>query len=137
MSEITETCKVLLYSSDRTVREQVRLALGRKVARDLPEIEVFEVATGPAVLRTLDAGTDYGLIIMDGDAQPEGGFGLSHQIKDEYADCPPVLLLITRVADAWLGTWSRAEGLAAYPVDPVTLPEQVAEILRNRRALAL
>ena len=44
MSE--ETLRVLLYSSDRTVREQVRLALGRKVASDLPPIEVEEVATG-------------------------------------------------------------------------------------------
>ena len=35
-----ETLKVLLFSSDRTVREQVRFALGRKVASDLPPIEV-------------------------------------------------------------------------------------------------
>lgn len=137
MNDGKETLKVLLFSDDRTVREQVRLALGRKVARDLPEVEVFEVATGPALLRTLDAGTDYAVIIMDGDAQPEGGFGLAHQIKDEYSDCPPVLLLLSRVADAWLGTWSRAEALATYPVDPVTLPDQVAELIRNRKALAL
>ncbi|MBD4280180.1 response regulator, partial [Xanthomonas citri pv. citri] len=73
MSDDRDTLKVLLFSDDRTVREDIRLRLGRKVARDLPEIEVFEVATGPALLRTLDAvGTDYSLIIMDGDAQPEG-----------------------------------------------------------------
>ena len=47
-----------------------------------------------------------------------------------------VLLLVTRVADAWLGTWSRAEALAPYPIDPVELPGQVAELIRNRRALA-
>lgn len=137
MSDKQETTKVLLYSDDRTVRQQVRLALGRKVARDLPEIEIFEVATGPAMLRTLDAGTDYDLIIMDGDAQPQGGFGLAYQIKDEYADCPPVLLLLTRVVDAWLGTWSRAEALAPYPVDPVELPQQVAALIRDRKAVAL
>lgn len=136
MVDSSKTLRILLYSSDRTVREQVRLALGRRVARDLPEVEVVEVATGPALLRTLDSGTDYALIIMDGDAQPEGGFGLGYQIKDEYSDCPPVLLLVSRVADAWLGTWSRAEGLAPYPVDPVTLPDQVAAILRNQKAVA-
>ena len=78
--------KVLVYSDDRTVREQVRLALGRRVAADLPEIEVFEVATQAAVLRTLDAGTDYALLILDGNAQPSGGFGVAHQIKEEYAN---------------------------------------------------
>lgn len=130
MSEANETLRVLLFSDDRTVREQVRLTLGRKVARDLPEIEVLEVATGRALLRALDASTDYALIIMDGEAQPEGGFGLAHQVKEEYANCPPVLLLVARAADAWLGTWSRAEALAPYPVDPIALPAQVADLLR-------
>ncbi len=122
--------KVLLFSGDRTVREQVRLALGTKVAADLPPIEVEEVATGPALLKKLDASLDYGLIIMDGEAQPEGGFGLAHQVKEEYANCPPVLLLVARVADAWLGTWSRADALCSYPIDPIRLPAQVAELLR-------
>lgn len=130
MSEANETLRVLLFSDDRTVREQVRLTLGRRVDRHLPEIEVLEVATGRALLRALDASTDYGLIIMDGEAQPEGGFGLAHQVKEEYANCPPVLLLVARAADAWLGTWSRAEGLAPYPVDPIALPTQVANLLR-------
>ena len=47
-----EILRVLLFSGDRTVREQVRLALGRKVASDLPPIEVEEVATGPAMFRS-------------------------------------------------------------------------------------
>ena len=126
-----ETIRVLLFSGDRTVREQVRLALGRKVAADLPPIEITEVATGPALLKILDTDRDFGLIIMDGEAQPEGGFGLAHQVKEDYVDdCPPVLLLVARVADAWLGTWSRADALSPYTVDPIRLPEQAAELLR-------
>lgn len=132
MSE--ETLRVLLYSSDRTVREQVRLALGRKVASDLPPIEVEEVATGQAMLKMLAAELGYDLLILDGEAQPEGGIGLAHQVKEEYNPCPPVLLLLARVADAWLGTWSRAEAISAYPVDPVRLPTQVAELLREKVA---
>ncbi|MFT3889285.1 MAG: response regulator [Arachnia sp.] len=128
--------KVLVYSDDRTVREQIRLTLGRRVAADLPEIEVFEVATQPAVLRTLDAGTEYALLMLDGNAQPSGGFGLAHQIKEEYADAPPVLLLVTREADAWLASWSRADAVAAYPVDPVTLPTQAANLIRARLSQA-
>ena len=45
-----ETAKILLYSDDRTTREQVRLALGRSVAHDLPQLEIYEVATQAAVL---------------------------------------------------------------------------------------
>ena len=126
--------KVLVYSDDRTVRDQVRLALGKRVAADLPEIEVFEVATQAAVLRTLDAGTDYALLILDGNAQPSGGFGVAHQIKEEYADSAPVLLLVSREADAWLASWSRAEAVVGFPVDPVTLPTQVATLIRARLA---
>lgn len=131
-----EPVQVLLFSDDRTVREQVRLALGRKVAADLPEIDVFEVATQGALLRTLDAGNQYALLILDGNAQPSGGFGVAHQIKEEYADSAPVLLLVSREADAWLASWSRAEAVSAYPVDPVTLPQQAATLIRARLAQA-
>lgn len=127
----TATARVLLYSDDRTVREQVRLTLGKRVAPDLPEVDIFEVATQPAVLSAMDAG-GYDLVIFDAEATPSGGMGLCHQVKDEIVDCPPVLLLVARVADAWLATWSRADAVAAYPVDPVRLPAAAADLLRAR-----
>lgn len=129
--------KVLLYSDDRLVRDQVRLALGRRVAADLPEIEIFEVATQAALLATLDSGVEYAALVLDGNAQPSGGFGLAHQIKEEYADPAPVLLLISREADAWLASWSRAEAVSPLPVDPVQLPHQVANLVRARLAQAI
>ena len=46
---------ILLYASDRATRENVRFALGRKVATDLPEVRVLEVATQPAVITAMDA----------------------------------------------------------------------------------
>lgn len=122
---------VLVYSDDRTVRQQIRVALGRRVAADLPEVEIVECATYQAVNKTLDAG-GIDLVIMDGEATPHGGMGMCRQVKDEIADCPPVLLLVARVADAWLATWSRADGVSAYPVDPVRLPQAVADLLRAR-----
>jgi DNA-binding response OmpR family regulator len=129
--------RILLYSSDRTVREAVKLALGKRVAADLPEIEIVEVATAPKVFTRLDS-EDFDLVILDGESAPAGGMGVAHQIKDEVADSPPVLLLVARVADAWLAAWSRAEAVAALPVDPFELPGQVAELLRvaTRRAAA-
>ncbi len=125
------TVKVLLYSDDRTVRQQLRLALGRRVAADLPELEVLECATHQAVTKTLDAG-GIDLVILDGEATPLGGMGLARQLRDEVTHCPPLLLMVARVADAWLATWSRADAVLAYPVDPQRLPQAAAELLRTR-----
>jgi DNA-binding response OmpR family regulator len=121
---------ILLYASDRTVREHVRLSLGRRVAGDLPEVRVLEVATQPAVITAMDRG-GIALAILDGEAVP-GGLGLARQLKDEIADCPPILVLTGRRDDAWLATWSRADGVLPHPVDPLRLPETVARLLRLR-----
>ena len=125
---------VLLYASDRTVREHVRLSLGRKVAADLPPVQVLEVATQPAVITAMDRG-GIALAILDGEAVP-GGMGLCRQLKDEIANCPPILVLTGRRDDAWLATWSRAEAVLAHPVDPMRLPDVVARLLRQRLPLS-
>ncbi len=126
---MSDEVTVLVYSDDRSVREQVRAALGRKVAADLPELDVVECATQPAVLKVVGAG-GVALAILDAEAVPAGGIGLAHQLKDEIRDCPPVVLLVARAADSWLATWSRAEAVSGYPVDPVRLPAVVADVLR-------
>ena len=123
-----EALTILSYSSNRATREDVRLALGRKVAADLPPVRVLEVATQPAVLTAMDAG-GIDVAILDGEAVP-GGMGLCRQLKDEILRCPPILLLIGRRDDAWLATWARAEGAVSHPIDPVRLPAAVAELLR-------
>ena len=76
----------------------------------------------------MDAG-GIDLAILDGEAVP-GGMGISRQLKDEVLRCPPILLLIGRPDDAWLATWSRADGAVSHPVDPVRLPAVVAALLR-------
>lgn len=129
----TDTLKVLLFSDDRTTRQAVRYALGRRIAADLPEIEVFDTATQPAVIHALETG-HYDVVILDGEANPSGGFGIGYQLKDEIPDCPPVVLLVAREADAWLATWSRAEGVSSYPIDPIRLPRTVATVVRATRA---
>lgn len=126
-----EQVRILLYSHDRTVRGAVRAALGRKVAGDLPEVEVIECATQKAAIDVVDQ-KNVDLCIFDGEAVPAGGLGLCRQIKDEIPNCPPVLVLVGRMQDAWLATWSRAEGVLPHPVDPVKLPGKAAELLRAR-----
>jgi DNA-binding response OmpR family regulator len=125
-----ELLTILLYASDRTMRENVRLTLGRKVAADLPPVRVLEVATQPALITAMDAG-GIDLAILDGEAVP-GGMGLCRQLKDEILRCPPILVLIGRADDAWLATWSRADGAVSLPLDPVRLPAAVAKLLRPR-----
>ncbi len=125
-----EVLTILWYASDRTTRQNVRLALGRKVAPDLPPVRVLEVATQAAVISAMDAG-GIDLAILDGEAVP-GGMGLCRQLKDEILRCPPILVLIGRPDDAWLATWSRADGAVSHPVDPIRLPAAVAALLRPR-----
>ena len=109
--------KVLVYSDDRTTRESVRLALGKRPAADLPELEYFECATEPAVIKAMDEG-GIDLAILDGEAVPAGGLGIARQLKDEIFQCPPVLVIIGRPQDAWLATWSRAEARRLAPDRP-------------------
>ena len=123
--------RVLVYSDDVNVRQQVILALGRRPHPDLPQLEYVEVATEPVVLQNMDAG-GIDLAILDGEAVPVGGMGIAKQLKDEIYRCPPILVLIGRPQDAWLATWSRAEATVAHPIDPLRLAETAVALLRTR-----
>ncbi|MEU0101645.1 hypothetical protein [Streptomyces sp. NPDC006267] len=128
------TATVLVYSDDANIREQVRLAAGRRPAADVPPVEFLECATLPAVLKALENG-GVDVCVLDGETAPIGGMGVCRQIKDEIFRCPPVLLLIGRPQDAWLATWSRAESAVTLPVDPVEFPDALAALLRHRLAV--
>jgi DNA-binding response OmpR family regulator len=123
--------KVLVYSDDAHTRAQIRLAIGRRPAADLPRVEFVECATQPAVVERLDQG-DIDLAIVDGEAQPAGGLGVCRQAKDEVYDCPPILAVIARRDDGWLATWSGADKVVGLPLDPMALAGAVADLLRWR-----
>jgi CheY-like chemotaxis protein len=123
--------QVLVYSDDPAFRDAVRLAVGRRPAADLPPVEYVEAPTGEALLEAVDAG-GLDLVIVDGEARPTGGFGLAKQLKDEIADCPPVLVFIARKDDAWLANWSLADAVLALPVEPFATAQAVVELLKHR-----
>jgi DNA-binding response OmpR family regulator len=123
--------KVVVYSHDADVRAQIRLAIGRRPAMDVPDAEIIEVATQPALFRLLDAG-GADVMVLDGEAQPVGGMGLCRQAKDEIYNCPPVLLVVGRADDGWLATWSRADAVISHPVDPIALAHELAGLMRAR-----
>ena len=127
---VEETRAVLVYSDDRTVRQQVRLALGKRPAADLPALEYTEIATAAALIQTVDRNR-FDLLILDGEAVPVGGMGLCRQLKDEIYQCPPILVIIGRPQDAWLATWSRADGVIGHPIDAIATADAVARLLRR------
>lgn len=119
-----------MYSDNAKTREEVMLALGKRLHPDLPELSYVEVATAPMVIRQMDAG-GIDLAILDGEATPAGGMGIAKQLKDEIADCPPIVVLTGRKDDAWLVSWSRAEAAVPHPVDPIVLGRTVLGLLRT------
>ncbi|TVY06302.1 response regulator transcription factor [Mycolicibacterium porcinum] len=121
---------ILVYSDNPRTREQVRLALGKRVHPELPELEYVEIATAPMVVSRMDVG-GIDLAILDGEATPAGGMGVAKQLKDEVADCPPVLVLTGRPDDAWLASWSQAEAAVPHPIDPIRLGDAVVSLLRT------
>jgi hypothetical protein len=125
---------VLVYSSSATTRERVLNALGRRPAPGL-ELEFVEASTGPDVVQIADGG-GIDLAILDGEAAPTGGIGLARQMKAELDAPPPVLLLLGRRDDAWLATWSRAEGVAPHPIDAVRITETVLKLLQPSAVVA-
>lgn len=126
-----KSLNVLVYSHDAQVREQVRMALGTKLAPELPKLSYIEVATEPVVIQLLDGGT-VDLVILDAEATPAGGMGIARQLKDEIFNCPPVMVLIASPQDAWLATWSRAEAVVQQPIDPILIAEAAAALIRQR-----
>lgn len=136
-SSETSKIRVVIYSHDSAVRAAVISALGRKIAADLPAHEVLEFATAPALRVFVDRPDLAGkfkadLFILDGEAVPEGGMGVARQLKDEVFNCPPVLLITGRKEDAWLAAWSRAEATVTHPIDPFTLAQTAAALLRKQ-----
>jgi DNA-binding response OmpR family regulator len=122
---------VIVFSHDPAVRAQVRSAVGRRPAADLGRIDWVECATGAEVVARIDAG-GVSVAILDGEAQPTGGMGISRQLKYEIDDCPALCVLLGRRDDRWLATWSLADATIDRPIDPVAAAEVVAQLLRDR-----
>ncbi|MFC4561541.1 hypothetical protein ACFO4E_06710 [Nocardiopsis mangrovi] len=127
--------RILIYSDNGRTREQVRLAIGRRPAADVPKVEFVECATAPGVIKRLE-NEHIDVAVFDGESAPAGGMGVCRQIKDEIYQAPPVLLIIGRRDDGWLAAWSRADRVVSHPIDPVALAESLAELMREQQAKA-
>jgi DNA-binding response OmpR family regulator len=122
---------VLLYSDDGAVRDKIRLAIGVRPAADL-KVEFAYAATWEECRLLLDK-YEIDLMVLDGEAAPAGGLGIARQTKDEYADPPPVCVVLARAADRWLAAFAQVDQTLTYPLDPVTTGQTIAAMLRARR----
>jgi DNA-binding response OmpR family regulator len=130
----TQTTKILVFSHRPEVRETIITAIGRRPAPDLGRVDYIEAGTIAEVLYEVDnANAD--LLILDGEAQPTGGMGLSRQLKNEITNCPPIVVAVRRKDDRWLATWSQADAVVVHPLDPLAAAETVAEVLRSSVSL--
>jgi DNA-binding response OmpR family regulator len=121
---------VLVLSHRPEVREAIITAVGRRPASDLGRVSFIEAGGIAEVLAAADAGL-IDLAILDGEAQPTGGMGVSRQLKNEIDDCPPIIVTARRRDDRWLATWSQADAVLVHPLDPLTAAETVADVLRR------
>ncbi len=126
------TYTVLLYSDDPQVRDRMRLAIGTRPAADL-EVEFVDASRYDECLRLIDT-YEIDLLVLDGEATPTGGIGISRQLHDELTDAPPVILVIARAADRWLAAYAEVDSTLTHPLDPVATGETVARLLRARSA---
>ncbi len=135
-SEPLSQLNVLVFSHRPEVREGIVTAVGRRPAPDLGRVTFIEVGGVADVLAACDAG-GLDLVVLDGEAQPTGGMGLSRQLKNEITDCPPIVVTVRRRDDRWLATWSQADAVLVHPLDPLTAAETVADVLRRTADVAV
>ena len=121
------TAGVTAAAGYREAGEQVTGA-GRRPAKDVEIVSWRECATAAAVIDAVEK-EHYDLLILDGEAAPTGGLGLTRQLKNEIEDCPKVLVLTGRPADGWLASWSQAEAAVPHPIDPIRLTDAVVGLL--------
>lgn len=121
-SATTQAARILLYSDDVRTREKVRLAVGPRIGDK--DVVWVETATHEGTIAQADAG-GFDLFILDGEAAKSGGMGLARQFKHELFTCPPIIVLVGRIGDAWLATWSEADAAVAHPLDPFQVREAV------------
>jgi DNA-binding response OmpR family regulator len=124
--------RILVFSHRPEIREAIITAVGYRPAADLGRVDYLEAGAIEDVLFVVD-NEHVDLAILDGEAQPTGGMGLSRQLKNELTDCPPIVVAVRRRDDRWLATWSQADAVIVHPLDPLAAAETIAEVLRAHR----
>jgi DNA-binding response OmpR family regulator len=126
--------KILLVAAEPGSRERLRLALERLEAAG-DEIEFLEAEDGNVALAVAER-EHPDLVVVEVGVTPYGGFGLTRDLKALPKVACPVILVLERDQDEWLGRWSGADALVYRPVDPFALAQVAGGLLAERSGAA-
>jgi CheY-like chemotaxis protein len=121
--------QILLVADDPGFRERLALALER-LELSGEEVSFLEAANGNDAL-VIAEGRQPDLVVADVSVTPYGGFGLTRDLKARPETACPVILILDRVQDEWLGRWSGADALVNRPVDPFALAQVASQLLEE------
>ena len=126
--------QILLVADDPGFRDRLSLALERL---DLTgeEVSFLEAADGNDAL-VLAESRHPDLVVADVAVSPYGGFGLTRDLKANPETACPVILILDRFQDEWLGRWSGADALVNRPVDPFALAQVAGRLLEEEQGEA-
>jgi CheY-like chemotaxis protein len=121
--------KILLVADDPGFRERLALALERLELTG-EEVSFLEAANGNDALVLAESELP-DLVVADVSVTPYGGFGLTRDLKGDPDTACPVILILDRFQDEWLGRWSGADALVNQPVDPFALAQVASRLLEE------
>jgi CheY-like chemotaxis protein len=126
--------QILLVADDPGFRDRLGLALER-LELSGEEVSFLEAANGNDALVIAERHHP-DLVVADLAVSPYGGFGLTRDLKARPETACPVILVLERFQDEWLGRWSGADALVNRPVDPFALAEVASRLLREEQGEA-
>jgi DNA-binding response OmpR family regulator len=124
--------EVVLMSRDPRARELMALTV-RSIERRLDEPLRFRAAANGelaarAVLRDRPE-----IVIADEIASRMGAFALARSLRDDAMPYTGVIvILLDRIYDEWLASWSGADAWFVKPADPFAVADRVWELLEER-----
>jgi CheY-like chemotaxis protein len=126
------TVKILLVAREPAFRERLRLALERLEATG-ETVEFHEAGDGNAAIAVAEQ-VHPDLVVVEIGVSPYGGFGLTRDLKSFEDLACPVIVILERPQDEWLGRWSGADALVNRPVDPFALAQVARRLVEEQRA---
>jgi DNA-binding response OmpR family regulator len=123
--------KILLVAAERGSRSRLRLALERVDAAG-DEVEFLEAENGNVAMAVAERDHP-DLVVVEVGVTPYGGFGLTRDLKASPELSCPVIVVLERAQDEWLGRWCGADALVDRPVDPFALAQMADRLLREGR----
>jgi DNA-binding response OmpR family regulator len=121
--------KILLVAAEPGHRERLRLALERLEA-DEGEVEFLEAENGDGAFVTAERDHP-DLVVVEVGVTPYGAFGLTRDLKSVPELACPVIIVLERLQDEWLGRWAGADALVHQPIDPFALAQVARQLLQE------